>query len=85
LYSASVQTLMAHRVRAEEQGELQGASSSLMGLAGIVGPGLFSGTFAIALAAASASISGLPFFVAAILTATAFLVAIKATRPVHGH
>ena len=84
LYSASVQTLMAHRVRAEEQGELQGASSSLMGLAGIVGPGLFSGTFAIALAAAGASLSGLPFLVAALLTAAAFVVAIKATRPVRG-
>ncbi len=83
LYSAASQTLMAHRVRAEEQGELQGASSSLMGLAGIVGPGIFSGSFAFALAAIGARLPGLPFLIAALMTAAAFAVALTATRPQH--
>jgi MFS transporter, DHA1 family, tetracycline resistance protein len=83
LYSASAQTLMAHRVGAEEQGELQGASSSLMGLAGIVGPGLFSGAFAFALASVAETLPGLPFVLAALLTAAAFAVALRATRSQH--
>jgi DHA1 family tetracycline resistance protein-like MFS transporter len=81
LYSASSQTLMAHRVHAEEQGELQGASSSLMGLAGIVGPEIFAGSFAFALGASHIQIPGLPFLIASLLTASAFGVAVIATRP----
>jgi DHA1 family tetracycline resistance protein-like MFS transporter len=84
LYSASSQTMMAHRVKAEEQGELQGASSSLMGLAGIVGPGLFTGTFAIALSTTHTQLTGLPFLVAALLTSAAYMVAIAATRQRRG-
>jgi DHA1 family tetracycline resistance protein-like MFS transporter len=80
LYSASAQTLMAHRVQPEEQGELQGASSSLMGLAGIVGPGLFSGALAWALSTTDGKLPGLPFLVAAALTAGAYGVGVFATR-----
>jgi DHA1 family tetracycline resistance protein-like MFS transporter len=86
LYNASAQTLMAHRVRAEEQGELQGASSSLMGLAGIIGPGLFSGALAVALSTTGGQWPGLPFLLAALLTAGGYAVGIVATRhrPVGG-
>jgi DHA1 family tetracycline resistance protein-like MFS transporter len=80
LYTAASQTMMAHRVRAEEQGELQGAASSLMGLAGIVGPGMFSGAFALAVTAGTTSLPGLPYLIAGLLTATAWLVGIAATR-----
>jgi DHA1 family tetracycline resistance protein-like MFS transporter len=81
LYSAASQTMMAHRVREEEQGELQGASSSLMGLAGIGGPGLFTGTFALALGWTGLRLPGLPFLLAALLTAISTAVAVRATRP----
>jgi DHA1 family tetracycline resistance protein-like MFS transporter len=80
LYSAASQTLMAHRVREEEQGELQGASSSLMGLAGIGGPGLFTGAFAFALSWSGLRLPGLPFLLAALLTAISTAVAVHATR-----
>jgi DHA1 family tetracycline resistance protein-like MFS transporter len=81
LYSAASQTMMAHRVREEEQGELQGASSSLMGLAGIGGPGLFTGAFALALGWSGLRLPGLPFLLAALLTAISTAVAVRATRP----
>lgn len=81
LYSAASQTMMAHRVGEDEQGELQGASASLMGLAGIVGPGLFTGSFALALGLGGAHLPGLPFLVAATLTGAAALVGWRATRP----
>ncbi len=80
LYSAASQTMMAHRVGAEEQGELQGASSSLMGLAGVVGPGLFSAAFTLAVASASSQLPGLPYLIAGILTATAWAVGLAATH-----
>ena len=74
------QTMMAHRVGAEEQGELQGASSSLLGLAGIVGPGLFSAAFTLAVASEPSQMPGMPYLIAGILTATAWAVGLRATR-----
>jgi MFS transporter, DHA1 family, tetracycline resistance protein len=41
-----VQGLMTRRVGSGEQGQLQGASSSLMGVTGLIGPGLFTTVFA---------------------------------------
>ena len=35
--------IMSRLVGASEQGQLQGANSSLMALAGLIGPGLFTG------------------------------------------
>src|SRR5688500_3580771 len=46
LVGPSVQALMTVRVQPHEQGQLQGANSSIMGLTGLVGPGLFTLTFA---------------------------------------
>lgn len=40
------QGLMTRRVGADEQGQLQGVTSSLMGITGLVGPGLFTTVFA---------------------------------------
>jgi DHA1 family tetracycline resistance protein-like MFS transporter len=42
----SAQSLMTRHVSASEQGQLQGAIASLTGIAGLVGPGLFTQTFA---------------------------------------
>jgi DHA1 family tetracycline resistance protein-like MFS transporter len=44
-YGPSAQGLMTRRVGPTEQGKLQGALSSIMGITGIVGPGLFTLTF----------------------------------------
>jgi DHA1 family tetracycline resistance protein-like MFS transporter len=44
--SPAAQGMMTRRVSESEQGELQGAISSLASLAWIIGPGLFTFTFA---------------------------------------
>ena len=87
LYGAAAQALMTQRVSAGEQGELQGANSSLMGLVGLLGPGLFTLSFAQALSvtsgpAGAAWVTGLPFLLAAALTTGSFLIALKVARPV---
>ena len=43
----SAQALMTRHVGPSEQGQLQGATSSLVSIAGIIGPGLFTQTFAM--------------------------------------
>ncbi|QJR11983.1 Tetracycline resistance protein, class C [Usitatibacter rugosus] len=43
----SAQALMTKHVGPSEQGQLQGATASLVSIAGIVGPGLFTQTFAM--------------------------------------
>ena len=82
---------MTQRVSAAEQGELQGANSSLMGLVGLAGPGIFTFSFAQALAvvarpaAGAVWVTGLPFLLAAALTAVSFLIALKVARPLPRH
>jgi DHA1 family tetracycline resistance protein-like MFS transporter len=49
-----VMGLMTRRVASDEQGQLQGASSSLMGVTGLIGPGLFTSVFAWSIADAHA-------------------------------
>jgi DHA1 family tetracycline resistance protein-like MFS transporter len=46
LSGPAAQGMMTHRVSASEQGELQGAISSMRAIAMLIGPGLFSFTFA---------------------------------------
>ena len=65
---------MTHRVSHSVQGELQGALSSLRGIAMVIGPGLFSGTFAIFIAPGH-SWPGAPWYLAAFLLAAALVVA----------
>jgi MFS transporter, DHA1 family, tetracycline resistance protein len=43
---AAAQSIMTRRVSASEQGELQGALGSLAGVASLLGPGLFTLTYA---------------------------------------
>jgi DHA1 family tetracycline resistance protein-like MFS transporter len=69
------QSLMTQRVSHSEQGELQGALSSLRGIAMVFGPGIFSGTFAIFIAPGH-SWPGAPWYLAASLLAAALIVAL---------
>ena len=57
----SAQSIMSREVGPSEQGQLQGAVNSLRGIAGMVGPGLFTWIFAKTLGWAP----GMAFFVAA--------------------
>ncbi|MGQ0699094.1 MAG: TCR/Tet family MFS transporter [Panacagrimonas sp.] len=80
LAPSSLMSLMSQRVSAEEQGRLQGANTGLMGIMGVIGPGLFAYAFAFGIGEErSWTLPGLPFFVAAALTALAAWAAWRAT------
>jgi DHA1 family tetracycline resistance protein-like MFS transporter len=68
LYSPSAQSLMSHRVAENEQGQLQGALSSITGIANLVAPAIFTLIFASALSTFKDwRMPGAPFLVAAVL------------------
>ena len=80
--SAAAMALMSRLVSGSEQGQLQGANASLMALAGLLGPGLFSQAFARSIAPDAAwHLPGAPFLLAAILLAGATALAWRVTRP----
>jgi DHA1 family tetracycline resistance protein-like MFS transporter len=73
--------LMSRSVSGSEQGRLQGANSSITGIANLVGPGLFSLTFAFAIGAGREwDLPGAPFLIAALLLALSATVAWRVTR-----
>lgn len=74
------QSMMTQRVSPSEQGELQGALSSLRGLAMIFGPGIFSATFAACIAAGRSFPAG-PWYLAAFILLVALALAIRVTAP----
>lgn len=81
LAGPSGQALMSRRVSASEQGRLQGALSSLQGVAGMVGPTLFTGVFAYFISAqAPLELPGAALFAAALSVALSLPIAIFATR-----
>ena len=81
LFGPAAQGLMTRRVAPNEQGQLQGANSSLMGLAGLVGPFLFTLTFAHFIReGASVHLPGAPYLLAASLLVVAWMLAWKVTR-----
>jgi DHA1 family tetracycline resistance protein-like MFS transporter len=80
------QSIMTQRVEATEQGLLQGALASLTGIAGMIGPGLFTFVFAMFIGReAHLHQPGAPFLTAALLVAVSVAVAIFATRGADGH
>ncbi len=78
----SLQAIVTRLVTPTEQGRLQGALSSLIGLASLIGPTLFTQTFAAFIGArAQFELPGAPFLLAALLVFTAMLLAWRITRP----
>ena len=78
----SLQALMTRLVDATEQGRLQGALASLMGLASLIGPTMFTQIFAVFIGTrADLKLPGAPFLLAALLLFTAMLLAWRTTRP----
>lgn len=71
---------MTSRMRPEEQGRLQGANSSLMGVVGLVAPAVFPFLFAAAILRGSGS-SGAPFYLAALCVVGGLLIALKVAYP----
>jgi MFS transporter, DHA1 family, tetracycline resistance protein len=67
---------MSHLVGPSEQGQLQGANASMMGIANLVGPGLFTQVFAYFIGAGTAwHLPGAPFVLAAVLVMLATFIA----------
>ena len=82
LAGAASQGLMTRRVGGSEQGQLQGANSSVRGITELIGPGLFTQIFAFFIGAGSAwHLPGAPFLLAGLLLAAALVLAWRVTRP----
>ena len=80
LFGPSSQGLMTRHVGPSEQGQLQGANSSLMGITGLIGPGLFTLTFASFIGTRRDwGLPGAPFLLAALLMAIALVLAWRVT------
>ena len=71
--------LMSRRVGPSEQGQLQGANASIVGIANLLGPGLFAQTLAFTIASRDWHWPGAAFLLAALLLALALAVAWRTT------
>jgi DHA1 family tetracycline resistance protein-like MFS transporter len=77
----SLQTIMTRLVDVTEQGRLQGALASLMGLASLIGPMIFTQTFAVFISTrANWGLPGAPFLLASALVLGAVLLAWRSTQ-----
>jgi MFS transporter, DHA1 family, tetracycline resistance protein len=82
LSAPPTQGMMTRRVSSSEQGQLQGALSSLRGIAFMIGPILFTTVFASFIGAnRDWHLPGAPYLLAAMLLAGAMWVAWRVTRP----
>ncbi|MEZ6151970.1 MAG: MFS transporter [Pirellulaceae bacterium] len=80
-FNPAIQGLMTRRVSPREQGQLQGANSSLMGIAGMVGPLIFTAVFSAAISpTAAVQIPGAPFLLASGLHLLAIIVALAVLK-----
>jgi DHA1 family tetracycline resistance protein-like MFS transporter len=75
---AAIQALMTQLVAADQQGQLQGATSSVQSVSQLVGPFLFTLTFAYFIGAqAPVRLPGAPFLLAAVLLLLAMVIAAR--------
>ncbi|HEX5775669.1 MAG TPA: TCR/Tet family MFS transporter [Caulobacteraceae bacterium] len=82
LVQASIQGLMTRRVAPHEQGQLQGANSSIAGITGLIGPGLYTAVFAWSLRnEATQHMPGLAILVAGGLMALGFFLSLRFAKP----
>jgi DHA1 family tetracycline resistance protein-like MFS transporter len=71
---------MSRHVGPSEQGALQGAAGSIMGIATMIGPSLFAGTFAYFIGAGARwHVPGAAFMLAALLLAAGAVLAARTT------
>jgi DHA1 family tetracycline resistance protein-like MFS transporter len=76
LAGPATQGLMTQNVEAQDQGQLQGAISSLRGVSELIGPGLFAFTFA-SFIAKQPPLPGAPFWLAAMILCTSLVLALR--------
>jgi MFS transporter, DHA1 family, tetracycline resistance protein len=78
----SAQSIMSHEVSPSEQGQLQGAINSLRGIAGLIGPGLFTYVFSKSIGDhALIPYPGMPFYVASGMVVVSLLLALMIKNP----
>ena len=83
--SAPTLSLMSRHVSESEQGQLQGANASMMGIASLIGPAIFTQSFALSIGAnAVMHQPGAPFLLAAVLIAASLAVAGYTMRETKG-
>jgi DHA1 family tetracycline resistance protein-like MFS transporter len=83
LASPTVQGIMSQQVGASQYGELQGAAGAVMGVATMIGPALFAGTFAWFIGeGAPLHLPGAAFLLAALLLAAGAALALQVTAEV---
>jgi len=81
LAAPSTQALITRQVGSDVQGRIQGALMSLISLAGIVGPGIFAGSFGLFISnRAPLHLPGAPFLIAALLLGSAVPIAWRYAR-----
>lgn len=72
----SAQSLLSHKIGPSEQGQLQGAINSLRGIAGLIGPGIFTYIFSKSIGDHALIHSpGMPFYTAAAMLLIGFIIA----------
>ena len=77
----ATQSLLSRKTSPSEQGQLQGAINSLRGIAGLLGPSLFTYIFSKSIGVdAILHLPGAPFYAAAGMLLIALLIAQRATR-----
>lgn len=82
LTNPSIQGLMTKRVSAGDQGKLQGANTSVLGLTGLIGPAIYSFTFAHFIRPHRGwTLPGAPFLLASLTMLVALVLATRVTRP----
>ena len=74
-------SLMTRLVPADEQGQLQGANSSVQSVAGLIGPGVFTLALAQAVSRGGGALTGAPFLLAALLLAASVPLVWRLPRP----
>ena len=80
----ALQATITEQVDVREQGELQGALTSLMSATSIVGPPLMTNLFAFSISPASpVYIPGAPFFLGSVLMMLSAFFAFKSFRHLH--
>jgi DHA1 family tetracycline resistance protein-like MFS transporter len=82
LLAPGLQGLMSQRVADHEQGKLQGANGSITSIAGLIGPTLFTQSFAYCIDKSRGwELPGAPFYLAALLLAASLLLSLRVSRP----
>ena len=77
----ALQGLLTRRVGPAEQGQLQGINGSLLGLTGVIGPMLFTLTYAYFIGSqAPLNLPGAPFLLSAVLMIGSLILTLKVTR-----